>query len=83
LPRHYSTHDRKNLIGRRVRLARLRRNPPITQEELTARLEVRGVHIDRVGISKLENQQRRVTDKELVALAEALNVTVPWLLGEK
>jgi transcriptional regulator with XRE-family HTH domain len=66
-----------------VRDARCKAKPPLTQAELSARLEVAGVHIDRAGISKVENQERTVTDKELAALAEALRVSVAWLLGEE
>lgn len=68
-------------MGSRVRLARARAKPAITQAELSARLQVSGVAIDRAGISKIENQERIVTDIELIALAKALRVTVGWLLG--
>ena len=58
------------------------RNSPrrVTQEDLAARLEVRGMNIDRGGVAKIENGHRRVLDAEVVLLAEALNVSVSWLL---
>lgn len=77
---HYSTRN-KNLVGPRVRLARAKARPSLTQADLSARLETAGVRIDRAGISKIENQDRIVTDIELKALANALRVTVAWLLG--
>lgn len=77
------TTGKKNVIGPRVREARCRLEPRLTQLELTARLETLGVHIDRAGISKLENQERIVTDAELLALAKALKVSVAWLLESK
>ena len=79
--RHDYNTRKKNLVGPRVRLARAKAKPPLTQAELSARLETSGVRIDRAGISKIENQERIVTDIELIALANALRVTVAWLLA--
>lgn len=73
----------RNLVGQQIRKARERGNPPLTQQDLSARLEVRGVHIDRAGISKVETGYRVVTDIELVVFADALGVTVQWLLDTK
>lgn len=69
-----------NIVGARVKEARYQHSPRITQEDLAARLEVRGMNIDRGGVAKIENGHRRVLDSEVVLLAEALNVTVSWLL---
>lgn len=73
----------KNLIGDRLRLARLIKRPVITQKDLLARLEVRGIHLPEAAISKIEAGSRPVTDIELVAIAESLNVSVYWLLGKE
>lgn len=73
----------KNLIGDRVREARHRRIPKITQVDLLARLAVRGVYMESTSISKIETYKRPVTDIELVALADALNVSVLWLLNKE
>jgi transcriptional regulator with XRE-family HTH domain len=70
----------KNLIGNRVRQARLGINPKVKQLELIARLAVRGIQLDETAISKIEAKTRPVTDIELVAIAESLNVSVNWLL---
>ncbi len=45
-----------------------------------ARLQVLGIKIDQTDISKLETGLRPVLDTEIVALAEALKVSVGWLL---
>ena len=76
-PRNQPLGD-KNLIGARVELAR--KNQGMKQKELLAQLQVRGVDLNASGLSKLEGQLRFVTDFELVALAEILNVSVDWLL---
>lgn len=73
----------KNLIGDRVREARHRRNPKITQLDLLARLAIRGIYMESTSISKIESYKRPVTDIELVAIAEALNVSILWLLKKE
>ena len=80
----YWHNGSKNIIGKRLREARLKASPQITQQDLSARLEVSGYNIDRVSISKIESGDRFVADYEIVGLATALNVSVEWLLmGEK
>lgn len=73
---------KRNLIGGRVREARRRHLPRLTQAELAARLQVAGFHLDRAAVSKIEIGYREVTDFELVALARALGVSANWLLHE-
>lgn len=73
---------RRNIIGERVRLAREKIKPPITQADLAARLQIEGLRLERVTISKIETGYREVTDVEAVAIAKALSVTISWLLGE-
>lgn len=68
----------KNLIGARVESAR--KSQGMKQKELLAQLQVRGVDLNASGLSKLEGQIRSVTDFELLALSNILNVSVSWLL---
>ena len=76
--------ENRNLVGGRVREARKKAKPPITQLELVARLQVLGMKIDQSGLSKLEGGRRPVFDTEVVALAEALKVPAAWLVeGDK
>lgn len=72
-----------NIIGKRVRMVRLRNKPKITQLDLLARLEVRGIYLEKTAISKIESGRRPVTDIELLAIADALHVSTSWLLGEE
>lgn len=71
----------KNIVGRRVRAARLALQPKLTQDDLSGRLAARYVSLDRVAITKIENGQRCVFDFEIVSLAKTLKVDVRWLLG--
>ena len=73
----------QNLVGERVKEARSKAQPAITQEELSKRLSKLGVSIDRAGVAKIETRIRGVLDFELVALAKALDVKMTWLLGVK
>ncbi len=73
---------KKNLVGGRVRLARYRLEPKVSQDDLSGRLARQGVTIDRSGISKIESFERYVMDYEAAALAKALRVSVAWLYGE-
>ena len=71
----------KNLVGARIKAARRTRG--MKQKELLAQLQVRGVDLNASALSKLEGQLRIVTDIELLAFAEILDVDVMWLLTGK
>jgi transcriptional regulator with XRE-family HTH domain len=75
---------KKNIVGTRIRKARLDAKPPITQSDLVARLQLEGLKdIDQPIVSRIEKGERLVTDYEIKAIAKALKVTVGWLLNEK
>jgi transcriptional regulator with XRE-family HTH domain len=73
----------KNVIAERMRLARRHQQPKVTQADLSARVEAYGVHIDRLGIGRIEAGKRIVLDFELRAIAAALYVPVSWLINEE
>ncbi len=79
-PRKLALGDR-NMVGARVTEARL--NAGIKQVELLAKLQTSGIDISIPALSLLEGQKRPVSDFELCALADALNVSVEWLLGRE
>ncbi|SDZ00594.1 Helix-turn-helix domain-containing protein [Proteiniborus ethanoligenes] len=72
--------EERNIAGSRIKIARLKNN--MTQQELSVKLETLAVYVDRASISKLEQKKRIITDIELVALSQVLNVSVSWLLGQ-
>jgi transcriptional regulator with XRE-family HTH domain len=72
-------NNNRNIIGPRLRTARLKNN--LTQQQLSAKLETLAVYVDRASISKIEQQKRIVTDYELLALCQILKVSPNWLLG--
>ncbi len=70
-----------NLCGPIISQIRNLANPAITQEELTAKLQAKGLDIDRATLAKIETQRRRVFDYEVIVLAEVLKTTPSILLG--
>lgn len=72
----------RNIIGNRIRQARLKCAPPVSQEDLAGKLAAQGILLDRSAISRIENQSRYLMDYEIVALARALKVPVARLFGE-
>ena len=77
-PRKLELGDR-NLIGKRVTEARMALG--MKQVELLAKLQLAGVDMSIPALSLLEGQKRPVSDIELNALADILEVSVYWLLG--
>ena len=69
----------KNIIGARVTEARLAQG--MKQVELLVKLQTAGVDMSVPALSLLEGQKRPVSDIELNAIADILNVSVDWLLG--
>ncbi len=74
---------KKNIVGVRVRKARKNAKPQITQEDLVARLQLKGIRIDQSMISRIEKGERLVTDYEVRALSKALKVSSGWLIEGK
>jgi HTH-type transcriptional regulator, cell division transcriptional repressor len=72
----------RNVIGRRIRKARLRCRPSVSQDDLAGRLAARGISLDQTAISRIENHTRYVMDYEAAAIARCLRVSVGWLFVE-
>jgi len=79
--RIYTPDGRCNLSGERVREARLRLL--LSQEALAVKLQLLGLQIGQMAVSRIETGKRLVPDFELPILAEALGVTTDWLLGKE
>ena len=68
----YDTGYEQFKIG--VILKQAREEAGLTQAELAARL-----HTKKTAISRIENQDRLVSDLEILAICKALEVQVEWL----
>lgn len=64
----------QNVIGSKVRKYRLERH--LSQKDLSERLETYAIYICRGSVSRIEHHERTVTDFELKAISEVLNVSI-------
>ena len=71
-----------NICGDKVRLARAMQKPPMTQEDLAREINLMGMDMTKLIISRIEKNQRHVCDAELKMLAKALGVTMEWLCSD-
>ena len=69
----------RNLVGARVTQARKAQG--MKQVELLTKLQLAGVDMSVPALSLLEGQKRPVSDIELKALSDTLQVSPAWLLG--
>lgn len=69
----------KNLYGPAIRRAREQSRLKMTQTDLAASLSEMGLLVDRSAISRIENQQRSVSDIELRLICEALRINLQRL----
>ena len=71
-----------NICGERVRLGRAMQKPPMRQEDLAREINLMGMEITPLIISRIEKNQRHVCDAELRMLAKARGVTMDWHCGD-
>ena len=76
----YDFNGEKNISGERIRMARVIKH--LSQSDLAARMQLKGVILERNAVSRIETRERFVTDYELMVFAEVLDVSVEWLLGK-
>lgn len=79
--RVYEYEGKRNISGERIRQRRTTLR--LSQADLAARMQVRGVTIEREAISKIETGDRFVTDYEFIVFAEVLGVSMEWLAGKE
>lgn len=63
-----------NLIGDNLR--KLRKKKKLSQQLLSNKLELLGVYVCRGSVSRIEDKSRTVTDIELYAIAQVLDVEI-------
>lgn len=73
---------RKNVIGHRIRVARLCLKPRVTQEDLAGRMAAQGIELNRSAISKIESGVRQVVDYEIKCFAKCLKVKPGWFFED-
>lgn len=72
-----------NICGDKVRLGRAMHKPPMRQEDLAREINLLGMEMTPLIISRIEKNQRHVCDAELKMIAKALGVTMEWLCSDE
>ena len=73
--------DEKNIYGQWIKQRRMELK--LTQVQFAARMDLQGVLWDQKIVSRVELQERSVTDYELQAAANALDTTLEQLMHGK
>ncbi len=73
--------EKANIIGGNIREARLKAG--LSQQELSAKLELMAVYVCRGSVSRIENGERAVTDIEIDAISKVLKVSLDYLFGRE
>ena len=77
----YNLDGRFNCSGTYIRKRRTELG--LSQEQLAAKLQLAGLDITQKAISRIETGLRVVVDFELLFFAEALGVSILWLIGQE
>lgn len=81
MPKPKTSTGEKNLISKR--LIELRRQHKMSQRLLAYELQLRGYDMDKNVITRIETNQRFVTDLEIKAFAEIFQVSYDYLIDGK
>jgi len=74
----YNYNGKANIIGEKI--FNYRKLQKLSQEDLAAKMQLNGIEISQKVISRIENQERFVTDYELLVFSQVLGVSVYDLL---
>lgn len=71
----------RNIIGKKIEEKRKKRG--LKQKDFLTQLQINGVDMSASALSKVEGQHRIVTDKELKAIADVLDLSADSLLDRR
>lgn len=77
----YDYDGKANIIGPNIK--KKRTDLHLSQEILATKMQLKNIEISQKVISRIEKQERFVTDYELLAFSEVLKVDIYELLGAK
>ena len=73
---------RNNICGQNISALRMQLQPKVSQRALADLMQLKGIDLDKNAIQRIESGERFVTDIELKAFAQILNVSTDDLLQE-
>ncbi len=81
MPKPKTSSGKKNLISKR--LIELRKEHNLSQRDLSHKLQLAGYDMDKNVITRIETNNRYVTDIEIQALARLFGVSYDYLIDGK
>ena len=75
-----SSDGRNNICGNSI--AKFRKQMGLSQRELSDKLQLIGLDVDKNAIQRMESGQRFITDIELIYITRALNVSLDDLFDD-
>jgi transcriptional regulator with XRE-family HTH domain len=78
MPKPTGSSGEKNLVS--SRLIELRKQQNLSQRDLAHKLQLAGYDMDKNVITRIETNKRYVTDIELRALSQVLDVSYAYLI---
>lgn len=76
----YKYDGKSNIVGKSI--CKLRKQQHLSQEELAAKMQLNNIEISQKVISRIEKQERFVTDYELFVFSKVLGVNIYELFNE-
>jgi len=70
----YDYDGKANIVGKKIYA--LRKQQKLSQEELAAKMQLNNIEISQKVISRIERQERFVTDYELLVFSQVLGVSL-------
>lgn len=75
----YNYDGKANIIGKKIKS--IRKEKKMSQDTLAAKMQLENIELSQKGISRIESQERFVTDYELYTFSKVWNVDIYSLLG--
>lgn len=73
----YNYNGKSNIVGKKI--YELRKKQKLSQEDLAAKMQLNNIEITQKVISRIEKQERFVTDYELLVFSRVLGVNISEL----
>ena len=77
----FKVNERRNVCGKKLKKVRMIKG--VSQESVAVKIQLSGLDITQIAISRMETGKRLIADYELKYLADALGISVRDLFEEE